>query len=372
MRSFIGSMLPGLFIYICINSPMNMTKTVILILTVFYLQVSAQSDYDYEYGSKTVPYSISQTNNEVYAIDFARSRAAVLDFLISPGVKVMHQSEYNKSLNVELLLTPEAYQRYDSLVKTLGYSSSKKVDADESKTKLDELELELAFLREKRDSYSRLSEKLDPTSDSFLSIWNEMQKTSEKIFEQERQLLAIRSSTDSYSVSLTLNDELTSPENSGVSFVNMPGVEYSFLAVESPAAGTSADYYHGYFLKYLFTKGKSYGSIGLYKNESISKTDSVAYSELFILAFGQDFYSRHFGRGDRRFLNLYSGYQIGGMLASADTRSKYLAYLAPSIGIELFKNKYVLFDTKVSYFVPVTDSRNMRGISYSAAFNFVF
>ena len=184
--------------------------------------------------------------------------------------------------------------------------------------------------------------------------------------------MAIRSRTDSYSVSLTLSDEVTSPESTGISFVNMPGAEYSFLDIEAPAAGTSAEFYHGYFLKYLFTKGKSYGSIGLYKNESIGRTDSVAYSEMFILAFGQDFYSRHFGRGDRRYLNLYSGYQVGGILATGEVSTKYLPYLAPSVGVEIFKNKYILFDTKVSYFVPVTDSRNMRGISYSAAFNFVF
>lgn len=343
-----------------------------MILAAASLHAAAQSDYDYEYGSRKQTYTISQTDNEVSAVDFERSRAAVLEFLGTPGVKVMHQSEYDKSLTVDLLLTPEAYERYDSLVQAIGYSSSKKVDAEESKTKQDEIELELKFLRDKRDQYTRLSEKLDPTSEGFLTVWNVMQETSEKIFQKERQLLTMRSGADSYSASLTLSDEVTSPENSGVSFVNMPGVEYSFLDIESPAAGTTADYYQGYFLKYLFTKGKSYGSIGLYKNTDIGNTDSVAYSEMFILAFGQDFYSRHFGRGDRKFLNLYSGYQVGGILATGKVSTKYLGYLAPSVGIEIFKNKYVLFDTKVSYFVPVTDNRNMRGISYSAAFNFVF
>jgi len=47
-------------------------------------------------------------------------------------------------------------------------------------------------------------------------------------------------------------------------------------------------------------------------------------------------------------------------------------YLAPSIGIEIYKNKYFLIDTKVNYFVPFSYNRNLRGISYNASFNFVF
>jgi len=332
-----------------------------------FLLISLVASAQKEYDSK-----ISEINNTVYAMDYIGSREAVLKFITSPGVKVIYQSEYDKSLEINLTLSPDAYKRYDSLVEAIGYSSSKNIRIQESETKLNDIELELAFLRQKRDSYTQLSEKLDPATSGFFSIWNEIQVTSEKIFALERERLALQSNADTYSASLSLHDEVTSPQNTGVSFVNMPGFEYSFLDIETPLEGISADYYHGYSLKYLFTKGKSYANIGIYKNDKIGNSDSIAFSELFILGFGQDFYSRHFGRGSRKFLNLYSGYNVGCMFATSTVNTEYLPYLAPSVGVEIFKNKYILIDTKVSYIVPVLNSRNMRGISYGAAFNFVF
>lgn len=71
----------------------------------------------------------------------------------------------------------------------------------------------------------------------------------------------------------------------------MPGVEYSYLDIEVHTTGLSAEYYQGYFLQYLFNKGKSFAILGVYKNTDIAKTDNMAFSEMFLLGFGQDFYS---------------------------------------------------------------------------------
>lgn len=328
------------------------------------INASAQRNYD----SK-----ISEISNDVYAIDYAESRAAILRYVERSGVKLVYQSERDKMLTVRLIITPESYKSYDSLVNKLGFTSAMNINVNESDTRMKQLELELNFLREKRDSYTELTNKLSPSSSNYIPVWTEIQSTNEKIFEKTREKLNVETTSDIYSVTLTLHDEVTSPENTRVSFVNMPGIEYSYLSIETPQKGISAGYYHGYFLKYLFTRGKSYGNIGIYKNNDISKTDSVAYSELFVLGFGQDFYSRHFGRGSRKFFNLYSGYTAGCILATSEVLStKYIPYLSPSIGVELYKNKYILIDTKVSYLVPLINSRNMRGISYGASFNFVF
>jgi hypothetical protein len=69
---------------------------------------------------------------------------------------------------------------------------------------------------------------------------------------------------------------------------------------------------------------------------------------------------------------MYTTYTIGGLLASNESRKLFTPYIAPGVGVELFKNKYVLIDTKASYFVPFKDVRHMRGLSLSASFNFVF
>jgi hypothetical protein len=152
----------------------------------------------------------------------------------------------------------------------------------------------------------------------------------------------------------------------------MPGVEYSYFQIEEPQDTLSSPYYQGVFLKYVFTKGKSFATLGAYKTTDKLDTDTMHYSEMFIFGFGQDFYSRHLGRGSKKFFNLYSGYTIGGMLASNDKRKETFGYIAPAVGLEIFKNKYVLIDTKVNYMVPFKNTRNMRGLAFNVSFNFVF
>ena len=72
-------------------------------------------------------------------------------------------------------------------------------------------------------------------------------------------------------------------------------------------------------------------------------------------------------------MNLYSGYYVGGILATGDKSKASMFCIAPSIGIELFKNKYILLDTKVNYLVPLSNNNsNLRGISYNGSFSFVF
>jgi hypothetical protein len=113
-------------------------------------------------------------------------------------------------------------------------------------------------------------------------------------------------------------------------------------------------------------------NLGAYKTTTPANPDTLHYSEFFVFGFGQDFYSRHLGRGVNKFFNLYSSYTFGGMLASNDKRKETYAYIAPGIGVEIFKNKYVLIDSKVNYLVPFRDTRHSRGMSFSLAFNFVF
>ena len=134
---------------------------------------------------------------------------------------------------------------------------------------------------------------------------------------------------------------------------------------------TSAQY-QGYALKYLFTRGKSYFTVGAYKSTDKEKMDSLKFPEIFIIGFGQDFYSRHLGRGSHKFLNLYSGYSLGALLTNKDSDTKFDMYISPSIGLELFKNKYFLIDTKLIYFIPLANNRSLRGWAVNASLNFMF
>jgi len=125
----------------------------------------------------------------------------------------------------------------------------------------------------------------------------------------------------------------------------------------------------------MFTRGKSYFNLGVYKVLNNDMLDSSLNSDLFMLQFGQDFYPKHFGRGKRKFLNLYTGYQIGGFVATnnVDKSSGIVPNANISLGLELFKSKNILIDNKASYFLPLNElNRNFRGINYGFSVNFVF
>ena len=53
----------------------------------------------------------------------------------------------------------------------------------------------------------------------------------------------------------------------------MPGFEYSVFMPENPKAGISATCYNGYMLKYFFTRGKSYVTVGAFKAVDVPSSD---------------------------------------------------------------------------------------------------
>lgn len=168
-----------------------------------------------------------------------------------------------------------------------------------------------------------------------------------------------------------MRDE-TSPRQTKVRFVNMPGFEYSYLMVGNPKPGFSASYYNGYNLKYLFTRGKTFVNVGVFKAKDVAAADSTTLTDAFNISFGQDFYSRHFGRGARKCFNMYSGYNVGFMAFRGETTSTKTIYVSPTVGVELFKNRFVLWDLRGSYYLPFKHNYDLRGWQFSTSFNVAF
>ena len=175
-----------------------------------------------------------------------------------------------------------------------------------------------------------------------------------------------------YKIHLNIYDDEVDLTTDGINWVNMPGASFEVLFVETPKPGITTEQYMGYSLKYLITKGKTHFTVGTLKDYSTTVADSAQFKELFHYGFGQDFYTKHFGRGKRKWFNLYTGYNAGGIFATSENGKSALPYLKAFFGLELFKNKYFLIDNKVGYFVPLRHNRNMRGLEYSFSFNFVF
>ncbi|WP_320052467.1 hypothetical protein [uncultured Acetobacteroides sp.] len=317
------------------------------------------------YASTSVTVSVS-------AIDFAGAKAKVNLLIGEQHIKVLRQDEGLKSLTVEANFNSDQYRQFELMLGTLGKVLSKEVNASNGEERMQEFKLEGQHLQQKRESCAKMMAKVDSTSESFLTLWQELKGIDEQIYENSKSQLGLSKKGDGYLVNLSVNDEVTTPDNTRIAFVNMPGFQYSYLFIESPKQGVSYDHYQGYFLKYLFTRGKSFVYTGAYKSVGASQDDLTAYSEMFLFGFGQDFYTRHFGRGDRRFLNLYSGYNLGYVYATGKDSKSNFCYVAPSVGVELFKNKYVLVDTKASYFIPFSHNKELRGLSLDASFNFIF
>ena len=314
----------------------------------------------------------TQINVDITAIDLASAKSSLKTFITENKAEIKTQNETKNSINLTLNLNDQQYQKLRTSLPNWGYISSDIINTIDHQEELEEVALEIEFLKKKKTNYEEVMSQHEMKSAQFESLWREKQNIEDRIFNLEKRRSTLQLNQLPYTVDITIEEEMTMPENSKVTFVNMPGLEYSYLKIENPVDTITASAYQGYFIKYLFTRGKSYAGVGAYKSIETQPGDSTFFSELFVMNFGQDFYSRHLGRGENKFGNLYSGYTIGYMAASNDVKKEDIFYLSPSIGIELFKNKYFLWDTKVNYFIPFSYNRNMRGIGFNTSLNFVF
>jgi len=280
----------------------------------------------------------------------------------------------------------------DSILRTYGYiteSSMNKNNIDE-KRKSYQNQIESQQQNIENAQYTLQQNALDTIrsgeriSNSNIQLQNNIRRYEQKIKEFEREIEELNQVKDLMLVNLYIKDEISTPNgnNQNITWVNMPGISYSYLLIENPKLGLTHDAYAGMNLKYLFTRGKSYIELGVLKpltpfNEEqlMDSTLSSTKNDFFLVQFGQDFYTRHFGRGRRKYLNLYSGYTVGALIPNRydDLPQKASLVSSLNIGLELFKSKHILIDTKAAYFLPINnENRNTRGVMFTGAFNFVF
>jgi len=336
-------------------------KTQVVTLLIALLSFSIQAQY------KSV-----EVSTQIISINYEVSKQELRTWLLSQSFHIISQNDSKTELTMVLHLSETQFSEWSSFVLKLGHLDYQNIQTVDNADAIKEIELELDFLKKRKLEYDEVIQKYDSKSESFQPLWREKQNIDERIFNLDKKLLALSSQSEPYHVRFTLIEEMTSPQEGRVSFVNMPGLEYSYYKVTSPVDSISSSAYQGYLLKYLFTKGKSYASVGAYKSLKSPSDTSRFYSELFVINFGQDFYSRHLGRGNKKMGNLYSGYTLGYMIATNDSRKSDILYLSPSVGLELFKNKYLLWDVKANYMIPFTYNRNLRGIAFNTSLNFVF
>ncbi len=317
---------------------------------------------------------VNQETITIYSSNYNTSKESLEDYILQNDFEIITQTETKYSHHYEFKVKIKELKKIDSLANKLGYVSSKVLKAFNNKERLINQEAELKYLKEKKIEYEKmLTRKDEKNSLGYYDHWKEIQKINQEINDLEKVLYSRKLSYDVYVIKIDLRDEQRNPTNTKISFVNMPGVEYSWLFIENPKENISFKRYEGISLKYLFTKGKSYVVLGAFKQKGGDKSDTLAYSQLFNIAFGQDFYSRHFNRGSRKYFNPHINYMVGGSMATNENDMDFYGYLSPGIGLEIFKLKYFLLDTKVNYYLPLYNKNlNLRGWQTSASLNVVF
>ena len=309
----------------------------LLILSVITPTLS-QQDADKNYYSSQRTISVEVTN-------LAKTEAILNDFFKTHHIKILKQNTTQRLIRTAFTVEPNMLDSIDELVNGLGYITGKDYIYTDNEKAIQKLEDEIADLT------------------------NAQQKMIEN---KQNQIAALKLNKDKCYISLLVSEE--DMVGDAVVYVNMPGFEYGVLFTDNAMNGLSAPQYQMYSLKFLFTRGKSYFSLSIFKAMNYDREDLSLYTEYFMFNFGQDFYTRHLGRGKRRYFNPYISYQVGCFLASSkELDNKFRFNVNVALGVELIKSRNFILDSKISYFMPIHKTNvNTRGIQVGIAANVLF
>lgn len=315
---------------------------------------------------------LTDVNITIYSPNFEKSNEIANTFIKESAQEIINLTQREDRITSVFFVNENNYQKLTALLPEMGFLQEKVIKTNNYEDKTEMISAEIVYLKSQKTAYEKEVNSMEQKDNRYYDYWNEIRDFEKRIFELEKDLAGYRQS-QLYRIDLNIYDDQVDLTDRSVNWVNMPGASFDMLFIETPAVGISADQYMGYSLKYMITRGKTHFTLGALKDYSdVNKTDSLMFKEYFHFGFGQDFYTKHFGRGKRTWFNLYTGYNAGGMFATADNRKTMLPYIKAFFGLEIFKNRYFLIDNKVGYFVPFKYNRNMRGLEYSFSFNFVF
>lgn len=323
--------------------------------------------------------AIAQENNKttiasdvvILVNDIGKTGAKVDSFINKYKLIPVNYRKNQNEINLSLLLELDVFNDLNNIIKNWGYISSTKTNSVDYSEEIRKTDRQIKLLTDEINQYKILISKVDSSDGERYFSYSEkiinLNKEIASLIIEKKDLEELQIK---YKYVILIIEEKNSTEKYESSWINMPGIEYSYLITEQPVKGESPEIMQGICLKYMFSTGKSYGILGLYKsagNDTISEID-----ENYIFAFGQDFYSKYLGRGQRKFLNLYTSFNVGVYISSSETMKSASWFVNPFLGVELFKTKYLLLDTKVGYYMPYRNNRNQRGLLCNVSFNFAF
>lgn len=367
---------------------MRMRVTVLgLMLASFALaEGKFRGSFDYQQELfRTRDYTVAepvgmQLDLKIWTTGISEASRKVDEVLKESGARIesLRLDSVEKTLDARFLVPDGQIDAVRSRLGAVGtvYMNDLTVQGDSSKarTAIRQLRQELEFKRVQQSLHSLELAKLDRAQEpeAWESLWNATRRLEVDTFQISRQIVEREGDMRRNLVKLRVSEPRSSDiEESMFRFVNMPGGEYLRF---TPGTGGPriAESYQGPAFRYLFTRGKSYLTVGVLESDpAVASSDSSRISEILLVSLGTDFYPRHFGQGRRTWFNLYSGAQLGAMLLSDASTSRLVWMAAPHAGMEIWKGARGLVDLKAAYYLPLSETwnRNLRGWSFSAGAN---
>ena len=279
-------------------------------------------------------------------------------------------NQSNSQIQSHFTLTQDAYYTFVQQIEHWGIITSKKIASVNYTQKLNAVNQEIARIEKQIEEYDAFLKQVGIQSGNHIKYWERLEIARTALQKQRVLQKEYLASNQQFKVKLRIVEATHLTNKPDFSFVNMPGIQYSYLLTANSVEGIYPQNMNGYSIKYILNRRKTYIELGLFKSNQTS--ENMAYNELYKFGIGQDFYSVHLGRGTRQFMNLYSGFQLGTFILTGNENRLVSWYATPSIGVEVYKNKNILIDTKTGYFLPFKENRNMRGFLLEASFNVLF
>ena len=114
-------------------------------------------------------------------MDFQKSKNTVIKFVNENKVLIISQNDYKESFKIKFTLEGKDFGKYDSLIQTLGYQTTKNTNTVSNYQKYKELTLELEYLKTKKNSYLELMQKIDEKSEVYINLWHDKNKIDDNI-----------------------------------------------------------------------------------------------------------------------------------------------------------------------------------------------
>ncbi|MBN8705510.1 MAG: DUF4349 domain-containing protein [Bacteroidetes bacterium] len=346
-----------------------------LVLLVLFFALSASGQPEKSFLSQKMDISLEIMNlpeAEAKLNDLIVSQKAIVD-------ESSRNSSYSnsKSLSMTLRVDQSAFEFFRTALPALGSVRKNLITTTDNQKEYESLVMELNYLKKQRDifqtEFQTINKEMNKTA--YENFWNKLREFDQRIFDTEKLILNKEQQTRNFIVQVSLDEQHSEPMDSAwPEFINMPGVESVVLKIDNPKSNLSAGWYNGAGIRYMFTKGKSYITLSVLKAYDIAADDSTGIRDVLMYGYGVDFYSRYFGRGQNQWFNLYSGMVFGGGFMTSKSKKLEIGFITPHIGLEIFKNQYVVLDARLGYFVPLTKAYNLnlRGLTNNLSLNFVF